>query len=96
MSNDQDKYKNSRRRLKDDAAIARQQDIARQHSAPDHQYQAHRFAKKHAMDCGNPSCTLCGNPRRTFKELTAQEQRLFQDVDQTRNTHGNGLNNNDG
>jgi hypothetical protein len=34
---------------------------------------------------------LCGNPRKTFSELTTQEKRLFQDVEQLRDTHSNGL-----
>lgn len=91
MSNEQDKYKNSRRRLKDDNAIARQQTIARLHGMPDQQTEAHRFAKRHAMDCGNPKCPLCGNPRRTYNELTAQEKKLFQDLDKNDNKHSNGL-----
>jgi hypothetical protein len=43
------------------------------------------------MDCGNPECALCGNPRKTHKELTAQEQRMFQDVEEVRDRHSNGL-----
>jgi hypothetical protein len=34
---------------------------------------------------------LCGNPRKTFNELTAQEKRLFQDVDKVTDKHSNGL-----
>jgi hypothetical protein len=30
----------------------------------------HRYAKHHAMDCGNPHCGICGNPRKINKELT--------------------------
>jgi hypothetical protein len=43
------------------------------------------------MDCGNPQCPLCGNPRRINKQLTAQEKRLFQDVDTPNDKHSNGL-----
>lgn len=53
--------------------------------------QPHRLNKHHVMDCGNPKCIMCSNPRKTFNELTPQEQRLFQDVENVRNTHGNGL-----
>jgi hypothetical protein len=42
------------------------------------------------MDCGNPGCMMCGNPRKTFNELTAQEKRLFQDTEAIRNRHSNG------
>jgi hypothetical protein len=43
------------------------------------------------MDCGNPGCYLCGNPRKTHKDkLTQQEKSLFQDLDNIRDTRSNG------
>jgi hypothetical protein len=94
MSNDLAKYLNSRRRHKTDVAIARQVKIAKSHGTFNQTNirQPHRLAKHHAMDCGNPHCYLCGNPRKTHKDkLTAQEKRLFQDVEVIRDTHSNGL-----
>lgn len=38
--------------------------------------QPHRWAKKHAMDCGRSACMVCGNPRRTMKEKTLQEKKF--------------------
>jgi hypothetical protein len=91
MANEFAKFKNSRRRHKTDVAIARQVKIAKSHSTDIKQ--PHRLAKHHAMDCGNPECYLCGNPRKTHKDrLTAQEKRLFQDLDQINHHHPNGLN----
>ena len=94
MANDLAKYINSRRRHKTDVAIARQVNIARSHGAAFDQRNikdAHRLAKHHAMDCGNPKCFLCGNPRKTHKDkLTAQEKRLFQDLEKIRDRHSNG------
>jgi hypothetical protein len=43
------------------------------------------------MNCGNPKCVMCSNPRKTLKELTQQEKRLFQDVDTPNDKHSNGL-----
>lgn len=97
MSNDLAKFINSRRRHKTDVAIARQVKIARSKGTYNQANikQPHRLAKHHAMDCGNPHCFLCGNPRKTHKDkLTAQEKRLFQDLDQTTDRHSNGLNSN--
>ena len=91
MSTEQDKYKNSRRRLKDENAVKRQTKIAKEYGVP--VKEPHKFAKRHAMNCGNPNCVMCGNPRKTFKELTQQEKRLFQDVDTTTDKHINGLKN---
>ena len=93
MSKDEDKVKNSRRRQQDENAIAKQVKIAKSHGTYNQPNikQPHRLVKHHAMDCGNPDCYLCGNPRKTHKDkLTAQEKRLFQDVEETRDRHSNG------
>jgi hypothetical protein len=95
MSNDTAKFINSRRRHKNDIAVARQVRIAKQHGLGFHDKaikEPHRLAKHHAMDCGNPDCYLCGNPRKTHKDkLTAQEKRMFQDVEKTSDKHSNGI-----
>lgn len=92
MSNDLAKFINSRRRHKTDVAVARQVKIAQAHGNTLDVKQPHRLAKRHAMDCGNPHCYLCGNPRKTHKDkLTAQEKRLFQNPEQTSDRHSNGL-----
>ncbi len=94
MSSDVDKFKNSKRRLKDDTTVNKQVKIAKAHGLTDKDRvvkEPHRMAKHHAMDCGQPGCVLCGNPRKIFKELTAQEKRLFQDVDSPPAKHTNGV-----
>lgn len=95
MSNDTAKFINSQRRHKTDVHIARQVKIAKAHGLTNRDKairEPHRLAKHHSMDCGNPKCYLCGNPRKTHKDkLTAQEKRLFQDVEKTTDRHSNGL-----
>jgi hypothetical protein len=94
MSNDLAKYLNSRRRFRDETAVKKQVKIAKAHGLTNKDKavkEPHRLAKHHAMDCGQPGCMLCGNPRKIFKERTAQEKRLFQDVEKTTDKHGNGL-----
>ena len=98
MSNETAKFLNSRRRHKTDVHIARQVKIAKAHGLTNKDKsvkEPHRLAKHHAMDCGNPGCALCGNPRRNvwFKKdrLTAQEKRLFQDLERKTDRHSNGL-----
>lgn len=97
MANEFAKFKNSKRRHRDDIAIARQVKIAKQHGLTVNDRsvrQPHRMAKHHAMDCGQPGCVLCGNPRRNpsykSERLTAQERRLFQDLETQRDKHSNG------
>jgi hypothetical protein len=88
MSTEQDRFKNSQRRLRDESAVKKQTKIAKAYGVP--VTEPHKFAKRHAMNCGNPDCVMCGNPRKTFNELTAQEKRLFQDTEAIRNRHSNG------
>lgn len=97
MSKEEDKFKHSKRLLKDENAIKKQVKIAKEYNHIKGEYnpkvdQPHRFAKHHAMDCGNPECYMCGNPRKTHKDkLTVQEKRLFQDVEQVTDKHSNGV-----
>lgn len=94
MSNSYEKEKNAKRRYKDEIAVKRQVKIAKQHGMNFNDSvikEPHRLSKHHAMDCGNPHCYLCGNPRKIFKELTTQEKRLYQDTDKTNDKHSNGL-----
>jgi hypothetical protein len=95
MSKEEDKFKKSKRLLKDENAVAKQVKIAKAHGLTNKDKavkEPHRLAKHHAMDCGNPQCPVCGNPRRSHKDtLTAQEKRLFQDVDNTTDRHSNGI-----
>ena len=89
MSKEQDKIKHSKRLLKDENVIKKQTKIAKDFGIP--VTEPHKFAKHHAMNCGNPKCAMCANPRRTFKELTQQEKRIFQDVEKITDKHSNGL-----
>lgn len=89
MSTEQDRFKSSRRRLKDEAAIAKQTKIAKAHGFPTGP--EHRLAKVHATTCGDSNCVMCGNPRKFFGEKTIQEQRLFQDTEKTSDRHSNGI-----
>lgn len=89
MSKEQDKIKHSTRLQKDDNAVKKQTKIAKEFGVPVDE--PHKFAKHHAMNCGNPKCVICSNPRKTFKELTQQEKRLFQDTDKITDKRSNGL-----
>ena len=89
MRTPQERDKKNLRIQRDQNAVRKQTKIAQAHGLD--VKEPHKFAKHHAMDCGNPKCVLCGNPRKTFSELTTQEKRLFQDVEQPRGTHSNGL-----
>ncbi len=81
MSDQEQKDKRSKRLHSEEAAIKKQQKIAIQHGMDRKEVERspHKFAKHHAMDCGNPECGMCGNPRKTQKDkLTVQEKSFKQ------------------
>ncbi len=80
MSHEEEKVKHSKRILKTDNAVKKQVKIAK--SAGSDISQPHKFAKVHALNCGNPNCVMCVNPRKVFNEKTIQEKRLEQNIDE--------------
>lgn len=81
MSNDFTKEKRSKRIHDEETKIKKQVSIAKTHGLTDVDRgvkQPHRYSKHHAMDCGQPGCSLCGNPRKLFKEKTVQEKSFNQ------------------
>ena len=93
MSKEEDKFKKSKRIHQDENAVKKQVKIAKAHGLTDKDKaikEPHRMAKHHAMDCGQPGCILCGNPRKLWHELTIQEKRQFQEMEITRGRHSNG------
>jgi hypothetical protein len=92
MSTEQDRFKHSKRLLKDENAINKQLKIAKAHGSSDDKNvkNPHRLAKQHAMDCGNPKCLLCSREK-VFGEPTIQQKRFDQNVEEIRDKHSNGL-----
>ena len=88
MSNELAKYLNSRRRFADENSIKKQVKIAKGHDLTAYDRvirQPHRLAKRHTMDCGNPQCFLCGNPRRTHKDKKKIQEKSFEQTDKWQN-----------
>lgn len=94
MSTEEDKFKHSKRLLKDENAINKQLKIVKAYGSSDDKNvkNPHRLAKQHAMDCGNPKCLLCSREK-VFKEKTITERRFDQNVDTRTDKRSNGLNN---
>jgi hypothetical protein len=80
MSHEEEKVKHSKRILKTDNAVKKQVKIAKEFGVE--VKEPHKFAKVHAMNCGNPKCFMCSNPRKVFNEKTIQEKRLEQNIDE--------------
>lgn len=74
MSDAESKFKKSKRRANTYSASKKQSEIAKLAGfTPD---SPHRYAKRHALNCGNPNCIHCGNPRKFFNDPTMQEKRF--------------------
>jgi hypothetical protein len=80
MSDSVDKVKHSKRILKDQNAVTKQTKILKAYHIPSDM--PHKYVKRHALNCGNPKCVMCANPRKVFKEKTIQERRFDQDLDE--------------
>jgi hypothetical protein len=76
MSTEEDKFKHSKRLHKEEVVIKRQIKIAETYGME--VKDPHKFAKHHALNCGNPKCIMCMNPRKSMAEKTIQEQKLEQ------------------
>lgn len=76
MSSEEQKEKRGKRILGDEHAIRKQVNIAKAYGMD--VTEAHRFVKHHALNCGDPKCVMCGNPRKVWKEKTIQEKRFEQ------------------
>lgn len=76
MSSEEDKEKHSKRIHQKGNYIRKQMQIAKLNRVPVEE--PHMFAKHSVMNCGDPKCILCSNPRKTWKEKTIQEKRFEQ------------------
>ena len=92
MSTEQDRFKKSKRLLKDDNAINKQLKIAKAHGSLDDKNvkNPHRLVKQHAMDCGNPQCLLCSGAK-VLGEPPIQQKRFDQNIEEPRDRRSNGL-----
>jgi hypothetical protein len=81
MSHEEDKIHHSERLHQKETKIRRQVKIARAyHMDSKWRYidQPHRNHKLAILNCGDPKCFMCMNPRRSIGERTVQERRFDQ------------------
>ena len=80
-----DREKKAIRRSRTTVAIERQQRIATAAGITHLHNQPHRYAKMHSLNCGDPNCHMCGNPRKFFNEPTMQEKKFIEGNKYTQN-----------
>jgi hypothetical protein len=88
MDHELEKQKHSKRLHQKQNHVAKQAKILKQYGVPNEE--PHRLAKRHALNCGNPKCLMCGNPRKMWHEMTIQERKHFQEMEIVRARHSNG------
>ena len=86
---EQAKLKHSKRIQQKQNHVRKEVKIAKAHGIPVEN--PHELSKKSPVSCGNPNCLMCGNPRKMFKELSIQEKRSLQEMDEVRDRHSNGM-----
>lgn len=72
------RFKKATRRARTEVAIERQRKIAKSMGIIHSKNQPHRYAKMHSLNCGDPNCAMCGNPRKFFNERTIQEKKFIE------------------
>lgn len=85
MSDEITRNTRSIRFKKDYCKIRKQLALAKAYRVPVTEKQIHRLAKLKVLNCGDPNCIMCGNPRKVWRgkteaTLTIQERRHNQQL----------------
>ena len=72
-----DKDKRNKRIQQKQRHIEKQVELYKQFFKPEWEVQPHKFHKRKSLNCGDPDCVMCANPRKFFKELTMQEKKFY-------------------
>lgn len=82
MASELDRITRSKRRHKAKIKMLKQAKIAKEYGFH-HGESIHVYHKRKALNCGNPNCVMCGNPRKFFGEVTMQEVKAeLSEIDQ--------------
>lgn len=73
MSDENTKVKHSKRRQNTNTIIVKRRKLLKTYKIDNRSFkQKHRLSKMNGINCGNPGCMLCINPRK-YGEKTIQE-----------------------
>jgi len=82
MSDENTKVKRSSRKHDTWRVILKRKKLVKSYGIPtDYTNCGHKLAKRNGINCGDPKCLMCMNPRRSYKEKTIQEKSFEQTVD---------------
>mgnify|MGYP000104811903 CR=1 FL=1 len=78
MSTQEDKIKHSERIHQKETKIDNKMKLAKAYGEDHVLKNPHKYHKTSPMNCGDPKCVMCGNPRKFFNEKTMQEKSFEQ------------------
>ena len=78
MSTQEDKIKHSERIHQKETKIENKMKLAKAYGEIHVLKNPHKYHKTSPMNCGDPGCVMCGNPRKFFNEKTMQEKSFEQ------------------
>lgn len=70
------KLKHSKRIHQKEVKVEKQVKLAKEYGIKVNE--PHSLHKTRVMNCGNPNCIMCMNPRKSFGEKTIQEKKFEQ------------------
>ena len=74
MSDENTKSKHSKRIHNTNSVIAKRKKLVKSYGIPiDYSDCGHKLAKRNGINCGDPKCFICMNPRKSFKQRTLKE-----------------------
>lgn len=91
MSDEQVKVKHSKRIQQKETKLEKKIRLAKEYNHEHALKNPHKYHKTSLFNCGNSNCVMCGNPRKTFEEMTIQEKRHYQETEILRGRRSNGL-----
>jgi hypothetical protein len=77
----EEKEKRNRRFQQKQRHINRQVNLKKQYNLHSETMESHRYHKVKSLNCGDPNCAMCGNPRKFWNDVTIQEKKFHEMVD---------------
>ena len=82
MSSTHEKDKHGERIQQKQNKLTKTMKLAKEYGLNHVLKQPHKYHKQSPLNCGDPKCVMCGNPRKFFKEKTIQEKRFEQNLEE--------------
>lgn len=81
MSDEATKVKRSSRKHDTWRVILKRKKLVKSYGIPtDYTNCGHKLAKTNGINCGDPKCIMCANPRKMFKERTLKEKAFDEEI----------------